>query len=224
MNEKFLFEAKDVFKRYPEGDVHALQGVTVNVSQKEFVAIMGPSGSGKSTLLHLLSGLDAPTKGCVFFDGEPLSKLLRRDRFRIKNFGFVFQAFFLWSHLNVFENIFLPLMEISMRRRDKIARVKELIEEVGLPDKARARIGNLSMGQRQRVAIARALVASPRVLFADEPTGNLDSQNARQILGLFKKINQDRGTTIVMVTHEKLAQDFSGRTIQILDGKIGGIL
>jgi putative ABC transport system ATP-binding protein len=220
MNKPFLLEAQAVTKRYASGDVQALQEVSLSVAERESIAIMGPSGSGKSTLLHILSGLDLPTSGMVRFGGEPLPKLLRRDRFRLKNFGFVFQSFFLWPHLNVIENVTLPLIDISLSRREKIKRGEELIKSMGIWDKLKAPIGQLSMGQRQRVAIARALVTQPKIIFADEPTGNLDSQNARQILELLRKIKQERGMTTVMVTHEKIATDFSDRSIQILDGRI----
>jgi putative ABC transport system ATP-binding protein len=220
MNKEYILEAKNVTKKYVSGDVLALEGINIAIKKQEFLAIMGPSGSGKSTLLHLLGGLDHPTDGEVLFEGRPLDKLLSQDRFRIKNIGFVFQAFYLWSNLNVFENIFLPLMEADFNKAEKIDRVMNMVKSMGLEQRIKASVKTLSMGERQRVAIARGLVMKPRVLFADEPTGNLDSHNTEQILKIFQKIRSEQSATIVLVTHEKSVQNFVDRTINILDGRV----
>jgi ABC-type lipoprotein export system ATPase subunit len=221
MNKEYLLEAKNITKRYVSGDVLALENINIAVKKQEFLAIMGPSGSGKSTLLHLLGGLDRPTNGEVLFEGQPINKLLAQDRFRIKTIGFVFQAFYLWANLNVFENIFLPLLEADFNKAEKTNRVMNTVKSMGLEARLKASVKTLSMGERQRVAIARALVMQPRILFADEPTGNLDSHNTEHILELFQKIRSEQATTIVVVTHECRVQNFVDRTINILDGKIG---
>jgi putative ABC transport system ATP-binding protein len=216
---KILLEAKKVVKYFPDGNVTALAGVSCEVRRGEFLAIKGPSGSGKSTLLHLLGGLDTPTEGDVFFQNKRLKDALKEPLFRIKNMGFVFQSFYLWPSLNVVENILLPLVEIRLPRSEKLKRARELLSLMGLARKETAAVNNLSMGERQRVAIARALAAGPSMIFADEPTGSLDSPNATQILSLFRKINQEKNVTIVMVTHEQMADRFFDRSVSLLDGR-----
>jgi ABC-type lipoprotein export system ATPase subunit len=220
MSKEYFIETKDLVRRYPNGNVLAVDHVNIGIKEKEILGIMGPSGSGKSTLLHLIGGLDRPTSGQVLFDNEPLRKLLRYDRFRIKNIGFVFQAFYLWQNLNVFENILLPLMEADLKRKEKIDRAKSLIKLMGLEHRTKAAVKRLSMGERQRVAIARSLVMRPRILLADEPTGNLDSHNTEHIMKLFRKIREEQSTTIVIVTHEHAVKDYVDRTIHFLDGKV----
>jgi ABC-type lipoprotein export system ATPase subunit len=220
MNKEYLIETKDLVRRYPNGNVLAVDHVSIGIKEKEILGIMGPSGSGKSTLLHLIGGLDRPTSGQVLFDDAPLHRLLGQDRFRIKNIGFVFQAFYLWPNLNVIENILLPLMEADLKGKEKINRAKNMIKVMGLEHRVKAAVKRLSMGERQRVAIARSLVMKPRILLADEPTGNLDSHNTEQIMKLFQKIREEQSTTIVIVTHEHAVKDFVDRTIHILDGKL----
>jgi putative ABC transport system ATP-binding protein len=220
MNKEYILETKNLTRRYSNGNVLALEDINIGVKKQEILAIMGPSGSGKSTLLHLMGGLDCPTSGEVLLEGAPLNKLLCQDRFRIKNIGFVFQAFYLWSNLNVMENILLPLMESDLSGKEKINRAKALIRSMGLEHRIKAAVKRLSMGERQRVAIARSLVMRPRILLADEPTGNLDSRNTEYIMKLFQKIRDDQSTTIVVVTHEQTVQHFADRTIHILDGKV----
>jgi len=220
MNKPIILEAVSVSKFYKDGQVKALNNLSLQVYSGEILAIRGPSGSGKSTLLHLLGGLDSPTNGTVLFNGKPIQKICRKKGFRVKNMGFVFQAFYLWQNLNVLENVMLPLMEINLSRKEKVLRAVEIIGEVGLLDRSRASVKNLSMGQRQRVAIARALVASPSIIFADEPTGSLDSKNAENVMQLLRRVNQQRHVTVVMVTHENIPTEYYDRQVHVLDGKI----
>ncbi len=215
-----MIETKELCKYYADGKVIALDKVSFHVRQGELFAIKGPSGSGKSTLLHLIGGLDKPTSGRMYFAGSPLYPFLRQSGFRIRNVGFVFQVFYLWPTLNVLQNVLLPLVELKMGQQERVKRADELISTVGLSHKRLSAILKLSVGERQRVAIARALVTRPKLVLADEPTGSLDSKNAEKILQLFKKINQQLGTTIVMVTHEKIPDSFFDRSIQIFDGRI----
>jgi len=219
MNE-VLIETRDVSKYYKDGNVTALNKVNIKVFKGDFFGIKGPSGSGKSTLLHLLGGLDTPSEGEIYFDGKPLGEVLRDSGFRINNIGFVFQAFYLWRTLNVLENVLLPLVEIRITRKEKLERVNGLLKLVGIAHRRYARINSLSMGERQRVAIARALITTPKMILADEPTGSLDSNNAENILELFNRINKDNGVTIVMVTHEKIADDYFSQSVELQDGKI----
>jgi ABC-type lipoprotein export system ATPase subunit len=220
MNKDVLIEAKELSKYYADGKVIALDKVSLQINRGELFAIKGPSGSGKSTLLHLIGGLDQPTSGKMYFEGQDLYPFLRQSGIRIRNIGFVFQVFYLWPTLNVLQNVLLPLVELKMHKKEKIRKAIDLIETVGLAHKRLAAIPNLSVGERQRVAIARALVNGPKLVLADEPTGSLDSKNAENILQLFKKINLQLGTTIVMVTHEKIPESFFDRGIEIFDGRI----
>lgn len=220
MNKSIIIEAKNISKFYEDGQVKALDNLSLQVYSGEVLAIRGPSGSGKSTLLHLLGGLDSPTKGTVFFNEKPIQKVCRQRGFRVKNMGFVFQAFYLWQNLNVLENVMLPLMEISLNRKARLLRAREVVNDVGLTDKMKASVKVLSMGQRQRVAVARALVAGPSVIFADEPTGSLDSRNAENVLQLLRRVNRQRNVTVVMVTHENISKEYFDRQVQVLDGKI----
>jgi ABC-type lipoprotein export system ATPase subunit len=219
MNE-VLIETRDVSKYYKDGNVTALNKVNIKVFKGDFFGIKGPSGSGKSTLLHLLGGLDTPSEGEIYFDGKPLGEVLRDSGFRINNIGFVFQAFYLWRTLNVLENVLLPLVEIRITRKEKLERANGLLKLVGIAHRRYAKINSLSMGERQRVAIARALITTPKMILADEPTGSLDSNNAENILELFNKVNKDNGVTIVMVTHEKIADDYFSQSVELQDGKI----
>jgi putative ABC transport system ATP-binding protein len=220
MDKNVLIETKELSKYYADGKVIALDKVSLRINQGEFLAIKGPSGSGKSTLLHLIGDLDKPTSGKMYFEGQDLNLLFRQSGFKIRNVGFVFQVFYLWSTMNVLQNILLPLVELNLSKKEKIQRADALIETVGLAQKRLAAVPELSVGERQRVAIARALVARPKLVLADEPTGSLDSKNAENILQLFKKINRESGTTIVMVTHERMSESFFDRSVEIFDGKI----
>jgi putative ABC transport system ATP-binding protein len=217
-----IVSTADLRRTYGEGEtaVHALAGVTLDFPAGQFTAIMGPSGSGKSTLMHLLAGLDRPTSGAVEIEGQELSKLddagltrLRRDRL-----GFVFQAFNLVPVLTALENITLPLT-LAGRKPDE-AWLDELIETVGLKDRLTHRPSELSGGQQQRVAVARALVHRPAVLFADEPTGNLDSHSSEEVLGLLRSAVDEFGQTVIMVTHEPVAAAVASRLVVLDDGKV----
>jgi putative ABC transport system ATP-binding protein len=217
-----IVSTADLRRTYGEGEtaVHALAGVTLDFPAGQFTAIMGPSGSGKSTLMHLLAGLDRPTSGSVKIEDQELSQLddagltrLRRDRL-----GFVFQAFNLVPVLTALENITLPLT-LAGRKPDQ-AWLDELIETVGLRDRLTHRPSELSGGQQQRVAVARALVHRPAVLFADEPTGNLDSHSSEEVLGLLRRAVDEFGQTVIMVTHEPVAAAVAGRLVVLDDGKV----
>jgi putative ABC transport system ATP-binding protein len=214
--------ASDLQRRYGEGDaaVNALDGVSTEFEKGRFTAIMGPSGSGKSTLMHILAGLDRPDGGRVLLDGEDLSQLddkhltqLRRDKL-----GFVFQFFNLLPVLTAEENIRLPL-SIAGRKPDS-AWLDELIEVVGLGDRRSHRPAELSGGQQQRVAVARALVSKPAVVFADEPTGNLDSKSSEEVLELLRHSVDRFGQTVIMVTHEAHAAAYADRLIVLRDGRV----
>jgi putative ABC transport system ATP-binding protein len=221
-----ILEARNLTKRYQLGEteVEALRGVSLSVEAGEFVALMGPSGSGKSTLLQLLGGLDRPTEGEVVLDGEVVSRLsddaatrLRRDKT-----GFVFQFFNLIPLLDVTENIALPFTIAGQdtRNGEVAARIEDVIALVDLGDKARHKPDQLSAGEQQRVAVARALVTSPALLFADEPTGNLDYTTGSEILDALWRSCVDRGQTIVLVTHDSKAAAYADRVLVIEDGRI----
>jgi putative ABC transport system ATP-binding protein len=214
--------ARDVTRRYGAGDtaVDALRGVSVDVPAGQLTAVMGPSGSGKSTLMHILAGLDKPTSGSVTVAGREITTLGDTDltRLRREHIGFVFQFFNLLPMLNAEENILLPLT-IAGSKPDK-AKLDALIESVGLGDRIHHRPSELSGGQQQRVAIARALVSEPDVVFADEPTGNLDSKTGGEILELLRHAVRDMGQTVVMVTHEARAASIADRVLFLADGNI----
>jgi putative ABC transport system ATP-binding protein len=215
--------ARDLRKDYPVGGetVHALRGVSLTVGRGEHVAIVGPSGSGKSTLLQLLGGIDTPSAGSVEVLGTRLERLSDRDltRLRLLRLGFVFQRFHLLPVLTARENVELPMAEAGVKSAERRARALELLEYVGLAGRAGHRATQLSGGEMQRVAIARALANRPAVLLADEPTGELDAATGQEILELFRRLNRD-GATLVVVTHdERLARE-AGRTVTMLDGRI----
>jgi putative ABC transport system ATP-binding protein len=212
----------DVSRRYGEGDaaVDALRGVTVDIPEGQFTAVMGPSGSGKSTLMHILAGLDRPTEGSVTIAGREITTmgdqeltLLRRE-----HIGFIFQFFNLLPMLTAEENIVLPL-RLAGQKVDR-AWVDEILAKVGLDDRREHRPAQLSGGQQQRVAIARALVSKPTVMFADEPTGNLDSHTGEEILGLMRESVETYGQTTVMVTHDSRAAAMADRILFLADGRI----
>jgi ABC-type lipoprotein export system ATPase subunit len=217
-----------VGKRYPMGDVivDALVDASFTLREGEAVAILGPSGSGKSTLMHLLGFLDSPSSGEIFFENRPVSSLneSQRARVRAEKIGFVFQAFNLLPRLSVRANVALPLAYHGSPPSDAAERVSRALELVGMTNRAHHKPGELSGGQRQRVAIARALVNVPRILLADEPTGNLDSKTAATILDLFQELNR-LGRTIVVVTHSpEIAANFR-RQLHVRDGRVteGGV-
>jgi putative ABC transport system ATP-binding protein len=217
-----VVSADSITRRYGEGEsaVDALRGVSLQVMSGELSAVMGPSGSGKSTLMHILAGLDRPTSGRVLISGQDITEmndneltLLRRE-----HIGFIFQFFNLLPMLTAEENILLPLSLAGVKPDP--AWVEELIDGVGLADRRKHRPSELSGGQQQRVAIARSLVNRPTVLFADEPTGNLDSQTSAEILGLLRRSVDDYGQTIVMVTHDAEAAAIGDRTMFLADGQL----
>ena len=201
--------------------VHALRGVSLRVDQGDYVAIAGPSGSGKSTLLQLLGGIDTPSSGSVEILGTPLETLGDSEltRLRLTRLGFIFQRFHLLPVLTARENVELPMAEAGVRRPERQARARELLDFVGLGHRAEHRATQLSGGEMQRVAIARALANRPAVVLADEPTGELDAATGQEILGLFRQLNQG-GTTLVFVTHDDRLAAEAGRVIHMLDGTI----
>jgi putative ABC transport system ATP-binding protein len=217
-----VVSAKDITRRYGEGDtaVDALRGVSLDVTRGQLTAVMGPSGSGKSTLMHILAGLDRPTEGTVAIDGTDITTLGDTDltKLRRRHIGFIFQFFNLLPMLTAEENILLPL-ELAGTKRDK-QWTNGLIDKVGLDDRRKHRPSELSGGQQQRVAIARALVSRPTVMFADEPTGNLDSQTSAEILRLLAESVQEFGQTTVMVTHDAHAAAIADRVLFLADGLI----
>jgi putative ABC transport system ATP-binding protein len=219
MND-IMIETKNLTKYYPDGKVNAVIGINLTVNKGEFLVIHGPSGSGKSTLLYLLSGLDRPTSGEVFFDGKPLKDALDRPGFRAAHVGFIFQQFYLWPTLDVIENVLLPIFDIRIKQKKVRDRAISLLALVGISDKINSSVQALSVGQRQRVAIARALISDPQVVFADEPTGSLDSQNTNSVLELFSRIHKEQGVTLIMATHQHAADKLSDRIINIIDGKL----
>jgi len=201
--------------------VLALAGVDLNIERGEFISVMGPSGSGKSTLLTILGGLNHPTGGEVVVDEIPIYKLPleKLADFRREYLGFIFQSFQLISYLTVIENVMLPLAITEKSNREQLKMAEEILEKMGLKGKGRRLPDQLSGGEQERVAIARALVNSPPILLADEPTGNLDSKTGKEIMELFKSLNKE-GQTIVMVTHNPEYVGFSSRTIHLRDGKV----
>ena len=207
--------------RTEEIETTALSGVSFEIKDGEFVAIMGPSGCGKSTLLNILGLLDNPTEGSYQFGDTEVAKLKEKDRtkFRKGNIGFVFQSFNLIDELNVYENIELPLRYLDIPSSERKARVTEMMKRMNISHRAKHFPQQLSGGQQQRVAIARAVVSNPKLILADEPTGNLDSKNGKEVMDLLKELNQE-GTTIVMVTHSQKDASQAQRTIDLFDGQI----
>jgi putative ABC transport system ATP-binding protein len=214
---------RDLSKDYPmNGEaVHALRGVSLEVQSGEYVALVGPSGCGKSTLLQLIGGIDMPSRGTVEIMGTPLASLSDRQltRLRLTRLGFVFQRFHLLSVLTARENVELPMSEAGVPGRARRVRAVELLGYVGLKHRADHRVTQLSGGEMQRVAIARALANRPALLLADEPTGELDATTGEEILTLFRQLNRD-GTTLVVVTHDERLAAQAGRVIHMLDGRI----
>jgi len=207
--------------RTDEVETLALNEVNVEVKEGEFVAVMGPSGCGKSTLLNLLGLLDNPTSGNYFFNGENVAGLKEKQRAqkRKANIGFVFQNFNLIDELNVFENVELPLIYLGMKGAERKQRVNEVLEKMQMLHRAKHFPLQLSGGQQQRTAVARAIVANPKLILADEPTGNLDSQHGEEVMRLLEKLNQE-GTTIVMVTHSPSDAEYAQRIIRLFDGEV----
>lgn len=219
-----MIELREVWRLYYMGEetINALAGIDLEIGQGEFVSIVGPSGSGKSTLLHIIGGLDSPTNGSIIVDGQDLSKASDSElsSYRNKKVGFVFQTFNLQPTYNALENVALPLVfaKVPLPKRNQIAR--EALDTVGLGDRVRHKPSELSGGERQRVGIARALVNNPKILLADEPTGNLDSKARERIMELLTRLNKERGLTLVLVTHDLENARNANRMFQMHDGKL----
>ncbi len=219
-----LIELRKVTKTYGSGEaaVNALAGIDLSIRDGEFVAVMGPSGSGKSTAMNILGCLDAPSTGHYFFRGADVGSLTRDQRALLRRYyiGFVFQGFNLLKRTTATENLELPLVYRGVGKAERHARALNALQQVGLGDRGDHTAAELSGGQQQRVAIARALVSEPSVVFADEPTGNLDSQKSHEIMALLKSLNEERGLTIVLVTHEEDVAAYAKRQVRFLDGHI----
>jgi lipoprotein-releasing system ATP-binding protein len=219
-----LLAARDLHKSYGSGDarVEVLKGLNLAISPGETVALVGPSGAGKSTLLHILGGLDRPTSGAVFYEGEDI---FRRDdgslaAFRNRTVGFVFQSHHLLPEFTALENVMMPLLVSGLPPRSAASPAEALLQEVGLGHRLTHRPGELSGGEQQRVAMARALVGGPSLLLADEPTGNLDLKTSQEVHDLLLQLNATRGTTMVVVTHNEQLASRMGRVIRLVDGEI----
>ena len=223
-----IVQVRDLARDYSMGSgaVHALRGVSFDVNQGEWVAIVGPSGCGKSTLLNLIGAVDTPDSGALTIASQRIDRLSDSDAtaFRLRQIGFVFQRFYLMPALSAAENVELPMAEARLPREERRARVRELLGYVGLAERAHHRPSQLSGGEQQRVAIARALANRPALLLADEPTGELDAATGLEMIELFRRLNRD-GTTIVVVTHDAQMAAAAGRRIQMRDGAIisGGL-
>ena len=218
-----MIEVRNLKKEYEEGETPtpALRGVSFTIKKGEFVSIMGPSGSGKSTLLHILSFLDRPSEGSYTFLDKSIDDMndIELAHVRNKDMGFVFQSFNLLSRLTVYDNVEIPLLYSDVPPAKRRAHIEEAVRSVGLEEKLHAEAGRLSGGQKQRVALARALVTEPNVIFADEPTGNLDSKSGIQVMEILEELNK-KGSTIVLVTHETHTAQFANRIIYLKDGLV----
>ena len=218
-----MIKMHDLTKAYRTEDVEttALNEINIAVEAGEFIAVMGPSGCGKSTLLNVLGMLDSPDSGSYEFDGEDVAGYAenRLAAIRKENIGFIFQSFNLVDELTVAENVMLPLLYQKVPARERDERVQKVLERVGIAHRAEHRPQQLSGGQQQRVAVARAVISNPKLILADEPTGNLDSANGEEVLGLLNQLNGD-GTTIIMVTHDRGHADHASRVVNMLDGRV----
>jgi putative ABC transport system ATP-binding protein len=221
-----LLSVRDLVKTYDLGElqVHALRGVTLDIAAGELVTLTGPSGSGKSTLMHLLGCLDRPTSGRYLLNGQDVSALAKRALSQVRNteIGFVFQGFNLLPRTSALENVELPLMYASVGARERHQRAADALRAVGLGERLGHHPNQLSGGQQQRVAIARALVNEPKLLLADEPTGNLDTRTSIEVMGIFQRLNVERGLTIVLVTHEPDIAEYGTRIVAFRDGRVRG--
>jgi putative ABC transport system ATP-binding protein len=215
-----LVDARNLTRTFDNGAVTALRGVSFAVAEGDFVSIMGPSGCGKSSLLNLIGALDTPTSGEIRFAGQDLREVRDLSRFRAQTIGFVFQSYHLLPTLTALENVQVPMLETSLGRAARRARAVHLLHAVGLEHRCHHLPAKLSGGERQRVAIARSLANNPKVLLADEPTGNLDSVSSQAVLDLLTEIHRERGMTIITVTHDTGVAGAARRTIRMLDGQI----
>lgn len=219
-----IIRVNNLYKIYCVGDtkVRALNGVDFEIYKGEFCAIVGTSGSGKSTLLNMLAGLERPTKGEVVIAGKHIEKLSEKElvAFRRERVGFIFQSYNLLNTMNAVENVAMPLSFRGMAKKERMARAQKYLKLVGVGDQAKHMPNQMSGGQQQRVGIARALVVNPQIIFADEPTGNLDSKTTMEVMRLMQKIVRERQQTLVMVTHDNNLASYADRQIRIIDGKI----
>jgi len=215
-----LLEVRDLHKSYEDGQIQALNGVDLQVHAGDFISISGASGSGKSTLLHLLGGLDVPTSGQVLFQGASLGSDVDLDDYRLRHVGFIFQAFHLLPSLRAIENVQVPWLGGTAPAGDRSARAEKLLREMGLGHRLYQYPSQLSAGERQRVAIARSLANDPKILLADEPTGNLDSANTAKIMETLVGLQASRGMTLIIVTHEDNIAESAPRHIRMHDGRI----
>ena len=216
-------EVKDLYKIYSlEGvEIHAVNGITINIEDGEFVSIMGQSGSGKSTLMHIIGCLDKPTSGSAKIDGQEITDLTENELadFRLDKIGFIFQTFNLIPRASALKNVELPLIYAGVSSAERRERATKMLESVGLGDRLGSRPTQLSGGQQQRVAIARALINDPKIIFADEPTGNLDSKSGMEIMAILDSLHE-QGKTVILVTHEAEVAEHANRLIRLLDGKV----
>ncbi len=219
-----LIKAKNVVKKYKVGSevITALDDVTLSIEQGEFIAILGTSGCGKSTLLNMLSGLERPTKGDVIVNGVRINKVNEKNmsKFRSKEMGFIFQQYNLIGSLTALENVMLPLTIQGVSKKERVARSKAILERLGLGKRLQNKPSQMSGGQQQRVSIARSLVGEPKIVFADEPTGNLDSHTTIEILEFLQQIVREQGKTLIMVSHDIEVAMYADRIVHMLDGKI----
>ncbi len=222
-----LIEAKDVVKKYKVGSeiITALDGINLSIERGEFVAILGTSGCGKSTLLNMLSGLERPTKGDVIINGVRINKVNEKNmsRFRAKEMGFIFQQYNLIPSLTALENVMLPLTIQGVSKKIRVQRSKAILEKLGLGKRLYNKPSQMSGGQQQRVSIARSLVSNPKIIFADEPTGNLDSKTTMEILEFMQEIVRTEHRTLIMVSHDAEVAMYAGRIVHMLDGRITNI-
>lgn len=216
----YIFEARGLAKKYEDGQVQALRGVSFRVVQGEFLAVIGPSGCGKTTLLQMLGALDRPSKGTLLYRGNPIPDLHDPSSYRALEVGFIFQAFHLLPTFTALENVQIPMFEDQLPASGRKERATRLLKSVGLGHRLSHFPSKLSGGERQRVAIARSLANSPSVLLADEPTGNLDSENAELILELIIRLHREQNMTLVLVTHDPDIAQRASRTIEMKDGRI----
>ncbi len=218
-----MIKTENLFKVFTTDEVEttALYSLDIHVKEGEFAAIMGPSGCGKSTLLNILGLLDNPSNGLYYFDGVEVAKYRESQRTKLRkgDIGFVFQSFNLIDELSVFENVELPLLYLKVAKKDRKKKVMEVLERMDIAHRAKHFPNQLSGGQQQRVAVARAVVTNPKVILADEPTGNLDSKNGEEVMTMLEELNKE-GTTIVMVTHSPIHAERAHRTINLFDGKV----
>jgi putative ABC transport system ATP-binding protein len=225
-----VIEVKDLTKVYTVGEikVHALRGVSLSVDPGEFVAVTGPSGSGKSTFMHIVGCLDRPSAGEYILDGKDVSKLSKDELARVRNLkiGFVFQGFNLLSRTSALDNVELPLLYApkngsnKLRTKDRHKRAMQVLEAVNLANRSHHLPNQLSGGQQQRVAIARALINEPSIILADEPTGNLDTRTSIEVMGIFQRLNKERGITVLLITHEMDIAEYGTRLIRFRDGRV----